>query len=203
MYLTNKENCIKPYLVTVIFKNRILKRDGKMSKKIVTTLLIVVILTGFGFGLYFWRSGGIPPLKTIEISQATNTTTTIPVVSTSLVGIQGQQIIDALYNSKVKSYIEQKNGYSRVGLLGKVTDIVSHVLMLSRNGEILSVPVDNATIWVATAQTGKGKYNTRDGDFSEIKIGDFVSITADVRPDGPLEIEYIVLFSGNIKPSGY
>ena len=174
-----------------------------MSKKIVTTLLIVVILTGFGLGLYFWRSGGITPPKTIEISQATNTTTTIPVVSASLVGIKGQQIIDALYNSKVKGYIEQKNGYSRVGLLGKVTDIVGHVLMLLSNGEILSVPVDNASIWVATAQTGVGKYNTRDGDFSEIKMGDFVSVTADVRPDGPLEIEYIVLFSGNIKPSGY
>jgi hypothetical protein len=85
-----------------------------MSKKIVTTLLIVVILTGFGLGLYFWRSGGITPPKTIEISQATNTTTTIPVVSASLVGIKGQQIIDALYNSKVKGYIEQKNGYSRL-----------------------------------------------------------------------------------------
>jgi len=83
-----------------------------MPNRTVITILIVVmvalLLTLSGLGLYFWRSGSITPPQTNGISPIVNTTTTIPVVSATLVGAQGKDIIDVINNSQVKGYIEPK-----------------------------------------------------------------------------------------------
>ncbi len=211
-YLNSTDKLLNYSLKTEYGLIRIDIKNGMEEKEVVKNVVIVLLavaltcVSGLYVYQYVYQHGKTNDEVRIFPPSPSNNETSLTEdegeKEATLEGLRGSEILEVLDGSKVKDYVQRENDYYIAGVRGTVIRISDQVLTLSRNGDILSIPVDyGKSVWAATEKTAEGRYRTRTTEFEEIKVGDFVSMKIEVKPNEPLKIVHIMLYSGNLKPS--